>query len=259
MSGSHPVNPATGQGGADPSMEDILASIRRILSEDEAPGARRPEATAPATPQAPVIAPTQSLAAGPKPGSSAPSRPDDILALDETMLVREPQRTPTHSPLAALGSFMSAPTQPDARVPAPEPVPMPVPVPIPVPVAVTPIPPVAAVAPPPPAPVPPPPPVTVEKAVPMAPADQTPHAAAGQTPLVAPEAAAAASASMGNLLRSLSAERTTPVHRGGPSIEDIVRDEMRPMLKQWLDNHLPGLVERLVRVEIERMSGHAKP
>jgi cell pole-organizing protein PopZ len=33
-----------------------------------------------------------------------------------------------------------------------------------------------------------------------------------------------------------------------------VREMLRPMLKGWLDDNLPGLVERLVRAEIERVS-----
>jgi cell pole-organizing protein PopZ len=35
-------------------------------------------------------------------------------------------------------------------------------------------------------------------------------------------------------------------------VEDAVRDMLRPMLKDWLDNNLPTIVERLVRTEIER-------
>jgi cell pole-organizing protein PopZ len=38
------------------------------------------------------------------------------------------------------------------------------------------------------------------------------------------------------------------------TIEDLVRDMLRPMLKTWLDENLPDLVERLVRAEIERVS-----
>ena len=49
--------------------------------------------------------------------------------------------------------------------------------------------------------------------------------------------------------------RAPPVNRGGPTIEDLVREEMRPLLKEWLDTHLPPLVERLVRAEIERVVG----
>ena len=42
--------------------------------------------------------------------------------------------------------------------------------------------------------------------------------------------------------------------QNGRTIEDLVRDMLRPMLKTWLDDNLPGLVERLVRAEIERVS-----
>lgn len=38
------------------------------------------------------------------------------------------------------------------------------------------------------------------------------------------------------------------------TLEDLVREMLRPMLKTWLDDNLPGLVERLVRTEIERVS-----
>jgi cell pole-organizing protein PopZ len=76
--------------------------------------------------------------------------------------------------------------------------------------------------------------------------------------LVAPEAAAAAASSVGSLVRTLTAERTQ-VRSGGPTIEDIVREEIRPLLKDWLDTNLPPLVDRLVRAEIERVVGRAVP
>lgn len=38
------------------------------------------------------------------------------------------------------------------------------------------------------------------------------------------------------------------------TLEDLVKDMLRPMLKEWLDQNLPPLVERLVRQEIERVS-----
>ena len=41
---------------------------------------------------------------------------------------------------------------------------------------------------------------------------------------------------------------------GGPSVEDLVRDELRALLSTWLDVHLPGLVEALVRSEIEKLT-----
>lgn len=45
-----------------------------------------------------------------------------------------------------------------------------------------------------------------------------------------------------------------PIGHGSRSIEELVQDMLRPMLKNWLDDNLPSLVERLVRAEIERVS-----
>jgi cell pole-organizing protein PopZ len=90
---------------------------------------------------------------------------------------------------------------------------------------------------------------------PAAPHPQQAEALPETETLVAPEAAAMAASSVGVLMRTLAAERTAVVHRGGPSIEDVVREEIRPLLKEWLDTHLPPLVERLVRAEIERVVG----
>ena len=41
---------------------------------------------------------------------------------------------------------------------------------------------------------------------------------------------------------------------GGTSLEDLTREMMQPMLKQWLDDNLPQLVEELVAREIRRIS-----
>ena len=38
------------------------------------------------------------------------------------------------------------------------------------------------------------------------------------------------------------------------TLEDLVREMLRPLLKSWLDDNLPGMVERIVRAEIERVS-----
>jgi uncharacterized protein len=87
--------------------------------------------------------------------------------------------------------------------------------------------------------------------------------AAGAGRLMAPEveaaAAAAAAAAVGGLVRRLAVERGALVHRGGPTIEELVREEIRPLLKTWLDANLPGLVERLVRSEVERVLGRIAP
>ncbi len=164
-------------------MEDILASIRRILSEDETPPA-------------------------PAPGSAEPpardqSKPDEknVLVLDPSMMVGEPRTSsePRMSPDPA-----EPPRTPETTAPAPAP------------------------------------------------------ARRDDSNLVAPEAAAAAASSVGTLMRTLS-ERSAHVYQGGPTLEDMVREELRPILKQWLDIHLPPIVERLVRLEIERVVGRSVP
>jgi uncharacterized protein len=179
MSASQPpssgANPPPPSGtGADPSMEDILASIRRILSEDEA------EHAASAT--------------------SAPAD-DGVLSLDASMIVDEPARAAETPPKPQRAPAETPAERPAAKLPAP------------------------------------------------------PEPARRAETLVAPEAAAAAASSVGTLLRTLIAEREQlAVHRTGPTIEDLVREEIRPLLKEWLDTNLPPLVERLVRAEIERVS-----
>lgn len=78
--------------------------------------------------------------------------------------------------------------------------------------------------------------------------------------LMAPAAAAAAAASVEALLKQLSDERLAALQPGrssSPSMEDVVRSELRPFLKAWLDEHLPPMVERLVRAEISRLIGRS--
>jgi cell pole-organizing protein PopZ len=78
-------------------------------------------------------------------------------------------------------------------------------------------------------------------------------AEADVAPIASTETVSAASQSVGALKKAL-AERNAQVYRlGNVSLEDLVRDEVRPMLKDWLDTHLPAIVERLVRAEIERV------
>ncbi len=199
-SGRDPAGRGGGTSPPDPTMEDILASIRRILSEDEAGSG-----TSPATPPPPA------------PQAEEPAEP---LALTEDMLVEAPpaEAGPPHGPHAV----------PEPAPPAPKEAP----------------------------------------AMPEAPplrdndAAEEPQAApggpdSGRPELLAPAAAAAAAASVSSLLRTIAAERNAAVARGGPTLEDLVREEIRPLLKEWLDQHLPPLVERLVRAEIERVVGRA--
>ncbi len=57
--------------------------------------------------------------------------------------------------------------------------------------------------------------------------------------------------------RSISAFNAlaqTVLSQNARTLEDLVREMLRPMLKGWLDDNLPGMVERMVRAEIERVS-----
>ena len=65
--------------------------------------------------------------------------------------------------------------------------------------------------------------------------------------LLSAETNAAVSAAFGSLATTILSENSR-------TIEDLVREMLRPMLKAWLDDNLPGLVERMVRSEIERVS-----
>lgn len=46
----------------------------------------------------------------------------------------------------------------------------------------------------------------------------------------------------------------TVLSRNARTLEDLVAEMLRPMLQAWLDDNLPGMVERLVRAEIERVA-----
>jgi cell pole-organizing protein PopZ len=150
---------------ADPSMEDILASIRDILQEDEA-------GTSP-------LELTEAMLVASSPAPAVPAKP-------------EPPSVVAEPPVAV--------DMPQSPPPEPQPAPQ-------------------------------------------------------ATSLLAPAVAAAAAAALGELAKAVAGDRAAPVSRGGASIEDVVREEMRPLLKAWLDQHLPGMVEHIVKAEIARLMG----
>lgn len=76
----------------------------------------------------------------------------------------------------------------------------------------------------------------------------------GSPPLLAPESAEQAASAFDRLAETIMAQATG----GERSVEDLVRELLRPMLKAWLDHNLPKLVERLVRDEIERVARHGR-
>jgi cell pole-organizing protein PopZ len=202
------------------SMEEILASIRKIISEDEAkPTVLRPtltpqpEAARPvnnvarlfadesAEPVAQRDEPAEPAPAEASEGDSAEHLPEDETT-DPTLSFpryREeepeaepaprPQRTMTIEPAAAVEAALSTPDWKPAEPRAPQ----------------------------------------------------------QQTTLLSPRADAAVTSAFNHLAGTILATNSR-------TIEQMAEDMMRPMLKDWLDDNLPPLVERLVREEIERVS-----
>ena len=59
-----------------------------------------------------------------------------------------------------------------------------------------------------------------------------------------------ATAAVGSAFNTL----TETVRKHEPTLEDVVRETLRPMLKSWLDENLPSVVERMVQAEIARIT-----
>jgi cell pole-organizing protein PopZ len=180
-------------------MEEILASIRRIIADDN------PDAVK-AAPEAAPPAPQPKVSAAPAPAKAAMSQ-DDI----DAMLAD--QAADDSDDVLELGDPVSPPRAQEAtfrQVPASDVVFRDEPVPESVP-------------------------VSYEE--PEVPADR----------LLSAQTNAAVSAAFGSLATTILSENSR-------TIEDLVREMLRPMLKAWLDDNLPGLVERMVRAEIERVS-----
>jgi len=196
-------------------MEEILASIRKIISDDDAKPAAKP--AAPPPPAAKVEPPPPS----------EPQGQDDIDALFASFDDPTPEPAPPRKAepeVLQLTEEMAAPFDAndlDFVDPTPEPPPPPPPPPRPAPVFER------AVAPPPPLP--------------------PQHSVRLEDRLISSATDAAITAAFGSLTNTILSQNAR-------TLEDLVQDMLRPMLKSWLDDNLPSLVERLVRGEIERVS-----
>ena len=74
----------------------------------------------------------------------------------------------------------------------------------------------------------------------------------------ASEAAVAAFGQLGAVPGEQRAE-PGPLGASGRSLEEIVREAVRPLLRAWLKDHFPDILERLVREEIQRLVTEAEP
>ncbi len=207
MSGDDISNSAGPGSAAEPSMEEILDSIRRIMREDGGPAA------APMALDEEVLVLDAAMIARPGglPSGTAPPAAAETIEAPAAEIAGGGYVQPGH--IASDPALTTAPDLVSGTLARPE------------------------------------------EAM-YIPADQPePEMSDIQPPdsLIGDDASQAAKSSIGALVRSLSAERSVMVSRAGITLEDIVREEIRPMLKSWLDSHLPSLVERIVRAEIERV------
>jgi len=206
----------------EPSMEEILASIRRIIADDDASKtaprpAEPPQAAAPAPaarpappppppPSARVTPPEPSLddeavAAAPEPVAEADDQSADILDLTEQMATpAPPPANPAPQFRTIDGSFDVSYEDEKSAAPMPEP----------------------------------------RRAFDDSRAEE-------RSQLLSSSTSAAVDSAFNTLAQTVLVQNAR-------TLEDLVREMLRPMLKAWLDDNLPGMVERLVRAEIERVS-----
>jgi len=241
----------------EPSMEEILASIRRIIADDEAkppPAEAAKPATAAAAPKPQAmndIPPSKVAAAKPAAENPAPAP------------AAKPAPPPPAAPAAdasnnqddidaLLAGLDAATPAPEIRAPEPEPEPEPDVLELTDAMAVD--------------PTPPPPPPSFRKVDPRddlefaesplprptpppsyAPVDFDAPPVAPQQPILAQSTVSAVESAFNSLAH-------TVLSSNARTLEDLVKEMLRPMLKSWLDDNLPGMVERIVKAEIERVS-----
>lgn len=236
-------------------MEEILASIRRIISDEETPAASK---TAPAAPE--PVAPMPQVNEMPEEEEAGMSQDDldklfdmagddddggdaaidediaafeadedvaddDVLELTEELAVEEEEEEDPFAMVEGMPDTMDDDAgdigfMEEDGEPAPAPAPAPKAAPQPARSSVA-----EGLA-----------PVSMDNLDPL---DE-------ETPLVSDMAGAAVSAAFENL-------SSTILSANARTLEDLVKDMLRPMLKSWLDQNLPVMVERLVRQEIERV------
>jgi len=178
-------------------MEEILASIRRIIADDDASKSPPPKAEMPPPPMPmapPRPAPARPVAATPPPPVEPVMEQDDLDAM-----LADDDKSDESGDVLDLTEAMTA------EMPEPEP-----------------------------APIPPMPELQTESAPPP-------------RPLISSSTSAAVDSAFNTLAHTVLVQNAR-------TLEDLVREMLRPLLKSWLDDNLPGMVERLVRAEIERVS-----
>lgn len=233
----------------EPSMEEILASIRRIIADDDAGKAVR--ATEPPTPK--PAPPPVSVVAG---RSAPPPRPPALPpAPPRAAPAPAPARVATQDEVDAVIAGVEADTAPATpEVPPPAPKKMAAAAPDVLDLTE------AMAAPPPAAPAPSF--RTIDGGSDIIFAERGPEPAARPVEEPRPQPAPLSMADGALISASTRAAVDSAFHslahtvlgQNARTLEDLVKEMLRPLLKAWLDDNLPSLVERIVRAEIERVS-----
>ena len=201
----------------EPSMEEILASIRRIISQDDEEPAKEPAAEPEPAPE-------------PEPEKDAePAEEEDVLELTEDDLEEDASQDDIDS---MFDNIEESDQEEDELVLEDEPEEEPEPEPESEPEVEQ---------------------VASAPAIDMGIDDVDP--ALDEDALVSSEAG---DNIMGQF-DALSALLTTGYQGSGNTLEDLVRELLRPMLKEWLDANLPEIAERMVAKEIARLARTKKP
>jgi cell pole-organizing protein PopZ len=224
-------------------MEEILASIRRIIADDEAKPASAEKPASPSAAAKPAvmkdippsaIAPAPKPAAAPKPAPPPPPPP-----------APEPVASNNQDDIdAMLASLDAATPEADIRPAQPEPeadvfeLTDEMALPEPAPAA-----------------------ATFSKVEPQDDIEFTEAKASRRQPAYEPSFESAAPArpilshsTVSAVESAFNSLANTVLSNNARTLEDLVKEMLRPMLKSWLDDNLPGLVERIVKAEIERVS-----
>ncbi|MCK1593948.1 DUF2497 domain-containing protein [Bradyrhizobium sp. 164] len=240
----------------EPSMEEILASIRRIIADDEAKPppteAAKPEkAAAPAAPKPQAMNDIPpSKVAPPKPAAEKPAPPQAAKPAPPPSAAAADASNSQDDIDALLAGLDAATPAPEVRAPEPEPEP-----------DVLELTDEMAMD-----PTPPPPPPTFHKVEPRDDLEFTespqprPPSPPSYTPVdydappVPPQQPILAQSTVSAVESAFNSLAHTVLSSNARTLEDLVKEMLRPMLKSWLDDNLPGLVECIVKAEIERVS-----
>ncbi len=199
----------------EPSMEEILASIRRIIADDDSGKAAKPPEQAAPKPPEPQAPPPR-----PAPPPAAANKQEEIDAM-----------------LADLDA-------PPKVAPSPaEPMPPPAP-----PADVLDLTESMAT----PAPGPAPSFRTIDATSDVVFSERSAEPARSEGPT--PDRGLISNSTMAAVDSAFNSLAYTVLGQNARTLEDLVKEMLRPMLKAWLDDNLPGLVDRIVRAEIERVS-----